>query len=59
MNAADELFGHERIEHVLTAAGDFPPQALVGAIVAAVEQHAEGCPQSDDLTCLAVRYRPA
>jgi serine phosphatase RsbU (regulator of sigma subunit)/DNA-binding response OmpR family regulator len=58
MNAADELFGHERIRCVLSDIGQLPPQELVSGIVAAVEQHAAGCPQSDDLTYLAVRYRP-
>src|SRR5687767_3991478 len=58
-NAANELFGEERMEQALDAPGAATAQALIAAVLRAVHAHAgEGRPPSDDITALAVRLLP-
>ena len=58
-NAANELFGEERMEQALGAPGAETAEALVAAVIRAVHAfEGEGRPPSDDLTALAVRLLP-
>lgn len=55
-NAANELFGEERMEQALAAPGAETAEALNAAVIRAVHAfEGEGRPPSDDLTTLAVR----
>ena len=53
-NHANELFGEARLEAVLRTVGDDPRQ-LIESVTHAVQSHANGAPQSDDITLLALR----
>src|SRR5688572_17921695 len=58
-NAANELFGEERMEQALSLPGAETAEALIAAIVRAVHAfEGEGRPPSDDLAALAVRLLP-
>ena len=53
-----ELFGEERLRAFLEAGGFLErPETCTGAVLAGVEAHAAGTPQSDDRTQLLVRWR--
>jgi sigma-B regulation protein RsbU (phosphoserine phosphatase) len=55
-NAANELFGEERMEQALAAPGLETAEALIAAVIREVHAYAgEGRPPSDDITALAVR----
>jgi phosphoserine phosphatase RsbU/P len=55
-NAADELFGEDRMEAALAAAGAQTAETLNSSVIRAVHEFAgAGRPPSDDLTTLAVR----
>lgn len=54
--ASGEIYGWDRLEERALDASLPNPQALVSAIVADVDVFADGHPQSDDLTCLALAY---
>jgi sigma-B regulation protein RsbU (phosphoserine phosphatase) len=58
-NNSGDLFGEERLELLLHQFADASPTEVCRKIVAAVEEFADEGPQADDLTILAVRYRPA
>ena len=55
-NAADELFGVERLRGALPASFDDATQAIA-TVANAVNTFAGHAPQSDDLTMLCVRYK--
>ncbi len=55
-NNAEDLFGEERLEAALRSCAGQPLQKLLGSVTAAAQQFADGAPQADDLTILAVRY---
>lgn len=55
MSTSGELFGEERLLATLQANAELPPAELVQAVVAAVDAHAGGAPQADDMTLLVVR----
>ncbi len=58
-NAANELFGEERMEQALGAPGAETAAALNAAVISAVHAFAgEGRPPSDDITVLAVSLLP-
>jgi serine phosphatase RsbU (regulator of sigma subunit) len=48
------MFGEDRLHRAIAVAAD-PPEALVAAVLGAVERFAAGAPPDDDLTLLAVR----
>jgi serine phosphatase RsbU (regulator of sigma subunit) len=50
------MFGIDPLVALLGAAAGRTPEALVRDVETAVADFARGCPQSDDLTCLALRY---
>jgi sigma-B regulation protein RsbU (phosphoserine phosphatase) len=54
-DAADEAFGMERLACVLEAAHDAPVQSVLDRVFEAVNRHAAGAPQTDDMTLLVVR----
>jgi sigma-B regulation protein RsbU (phosphoserine phosphatase) len=61
-DAADrtgEVFGEARLMDVLAGCGDLRPPALIERIGAVLDAFAAGAPPSDDITCLAVRWRDA
>jgi serine phosphatase RsbU (regulator of sigma subunit) len=51
-----EMFGDDRLHQAIAAAAADPPEALVAAVLRAVEHFAAGAPPDDDLTLLALRY---
>jgi sigma-B regulation protein RsbU (phosphoserine phosphatase) len=50
------FFGRDRLIECLAAAGT-DPQAVVEEVLRAVVRFADGAPQADDITALALRYR--
>ncbi len=56
MDEADNQFGDDTLLDVLRKAAGSNPEEMTRRVVEAVHEHAAGAPQSDDLTCLALRY---
>lgn len=56
-NLAGERFGDARLSSALCAADASSPRALVGCVLAAVEDFVDGALAADDMTILAVRRR--
>jgi phosphoserine phosphatase RsbU/P len=54
-NQRDELFGEERLEAILREVASHSPHDLIGAVADAVRLYADGAPQSDDITAMAIR----
>lgn len=54
-SAAREFYGEERLSELAAAHHRLSAQALCDRIIASVDQHAAGLPQSDDITVIAVR----
>lgn len=52
------MFGEPRFLELLTELAPHPPAAVVERVFGAVDAHAAGRPQFDDITCLALRYDP-
>ena len=57
-SATGEMFSDDRLQRLLRRHAHDTPRALVEGVVAEVLAFAGGAPQADDLTLLAVRYRP-
>jgi sigma-B regulation protein RsbU (phosphoserine phosphatase) len=55
MNRGDQLFSRARLEAALAAAPGGSPRTLVESVAGAVQGFAEGAPQADDVTALAIR----
>ena len=55
-NPDGELFGDERLEAELARTGHSGPEARIRGILEAVDAFAEGAPQHDDITLLALCY---
>jgi sigma-B regulation protein RsbU (phosphoserine phosphatase) len=55
---SEELFGEERLIEQLVREPGANAAETVASVLGAVQRHAAGAPQSDDLTILAVRRRP-
>ena len=49
-------FGDDTLQEILKKAAGSTPEEMTRQVVQAVHDHAAGAPQSDDLTCLALRY---
>ena len=62
-NAAEEMFGEERLSETLNQCPDAAPEALVRQVHDAVGRFADSAPQFDDITMLCFKYygtdRPA
>ena len=56
MNSHKEMFSKERLEEVLTEAGDISPRESIGVVEKAIEIFVGEANQSDDITMLAVKY---
>ena len=56
MDEAGNQFGDDTLLEVLRNAAGTDPEDMTRQVVDAVHEHAGGAPQSDDLTCLALRY---
>jgi phosphoserine phosphatase RsbU/P len=54
--AGDCMFGKERLENLLRELSTAPAETLIRATVQATRDFAGDCPQSDDITSLALRY---
>jgi sigma-B regulation protein RsbU (phosphoserine phosphatase) len=59
MNGADEFYGNERLHADLSAASALMPQEMVQAIKVQVDAFTGEVPKFDDVTMLALRWRPA
>jgi sigma-B regulation protein RsbU (phosphoserine phosphatase) len=57
-NPLQELYGSERLERVLERMRRRSSTDIVAEILADVRGFAAGAEQSDDITCLALRYQP-
>jgi phosphoserine phosphatase RsbU/P len=55
MTPDDAMFGKERLEECLRGLAAAPLDQMIGDTVQAVRDFAAGCPQSDDITTLALR----
>ncbi len=55
---AGELYGNDRLERILDRAHGRAAAEIVADILADTARFAAGAEQSDDITCLALRYRP-
>ena len=56
-NPVREEYSDERLARVVASAPDRSPQGLLRHVLADVRDFADGAPQSDDITMLALRYR--
>jgi sigma-B regulation protein RsbU (phosphoserine phosphatase) len=57
MNAAKEEFGDARFVNVVRKAAHMPPAQLLTALVAAVDEFAQGVEQADDIGCLIIERK--
>jgi sigma-B regulation protein RsbU (phosphoserine phosphatase) len=57
MNIMQELFGEHRLEKRLASCADMTARMLVDIVLSDVTKFAEGAPQSDDITAMAVFYK--
>lgn len=57
--AGGEFFTEERLRRVLEGVGRLPVEQLVAEVLSNVEAFTESLEQGDDITLLAVRFRPA
>ena len=55
-DGAGELFGEERLVKAIDAVSEPNPKSFCNVVRMAVAAHAEGVPQADDITVLAVEY---
>ncbi len=56
--ASGEQFGEDRLEALLQNLGDSRPDQLVEQVVAEVDRFSTGTDQFDDITCLALSWKP-
>lgn len=55
-NRAHELFGEERLSACLRDAAGREPEEIIADVKAAIDAHAGGADQFDDITMLCIRY---
>ena len=56
MNVDDEEFTEARLEEVLAEGRDLPVDSILENVTSAVVNFAAGAEQSDDITCIVLRY---
>ncbi|MCD6329406.1 MAG: cache domain-containing protein [Candidatus Cloacimonetes bacterium] len=56
INKKDELFGEKKLEKTLRIQSDSSPNVVLKMIIKEVHKFADGTPQSDDITMLAIQY---
>lgn len=59
MNAADQLYGNDRLQADLRAGSTLTPEEMVRAIKGKVDVFTGEAPKFDDVTMLALRWQPA
>jgi sigma-B regulation protein RsbU (phosphoserine phosphatase) len=59
MNASQEELGEAAFVEALAGSRLLPVAEIVSRIFSAVDSFAQGAEQTDDITCLAIRRRPA
>ena len=57
MNAQGDELGQEALEAAVARAAPGPVQAIVDAVMHAVDAHAAGTPQHDDITLVVLRWK--
>src|SRR5215468_7371292 len=57
-DAAGQLFSEERLAEIVRVEGARPVETVVDGLLAAVERFAIGVERADDVTVLALRFRP-
>lgn len=55
-SASDAEFEEKGLERLLPGLTDLPIEEVVDRVVEAVQTFSQGVPQTDDITCLALRY---
>ncbi len=55
-NTAHALFGEERLAACLEREADKTPGEIIAAVKSAIDAHADGADQFDDITMLCIRY---
>lgn len=58
-SSTDEEFTEARLPPIFADAAPQDVNDAVGRVIRAVDVHSQGVPQSDDITCVALFYRPA
>jgi phosphoserine phosphatase RsbU/P len=58
-NSADEFFAEDRLEAAMRGFSKTPCQGIAESLLKEIDAFCEGAPQTDDITILAVRYRPS
>jgi sigma-B regulation protein RsbU (phosphoserine phosphatase) len=56
VNQNEDQFEEKRLEEALAKLHELPVTDIVNRVVEDVQAFAEGAPQADDITCLAIRY---
>jgi phosphoserine phosphatase RsbU/P len=56
MDPSSQEYGEERLEAIITRAGDRDARALIEEIHQDIQAHAAGAPQSDDITMMVIRF---
>lgn len=59
MNDERQMFGHDRIEHILTTKADVSCEQVVQTILRDMDQFTEGRSPHDDITLVAIRFERA
>ena len=55
MDPAEEEFGEERVQELVSSQPDVSAQSILESIVAEVETFSSGAPQADDITMVIVK----
>ena len=57
-SAERDMFGEERLERLIEEGAGLPLDRWMASVLEAVDRFAEGAEQSDDITCLALAFKP-
>lgn len=57
-NDSGDAFSTLRLKDVLSRACSLSVESLCRRVIDDIHDHTRGCAQSDDITCVAIRYRP-
>jgi sigma-B regulation protein RsbU (phosphoserine phosphatase) len=58
-NQADELYGGKRLQNILNLNSGLPPTGLLPIVKEDIDKFAQGAPQFDDITMLALKIKKA
>ncbi|MAT40567.1 MAG: fused response regulator/phosphatase [Ectothiorhodospiraceae bacterium] len=59
LNKTEEMYSEDRLIETLRKQTGSAPEVLIPSIISEIADFAQGAPQSDDITCLAIRYNGA